>query len=808
MIDSERLPILLEQVLGSMTDTLCLLIDTSGVIIYSNPTTVAWLHQSEDRMIGHLVQDIPHPLLAIFQEADWRQRALSAGYQQVIDPRVAGTQQAVRICLHRLQTETGDLQGYLFQATRVIPPEIHLLELRLQRLQELARIGSWVLNLHTMRAEWSRETRRILGVGADAPANPETLLKRVHPEDRARVVSAMREVIEQHALYDIEYRVMHGDGSEHVVHSRADIIHEETTGAWELIGFVQDITERMEEKDTLRLSAQVFDSSLNPIVIIDVQGIVQQVNRAFSQTTGYLSEEVIGKSVRLLQSHQVDEAFYEYIWHVIETDGVWEGEIWCRRKSGEDFPVWQSVTAVRDADGTNTHYISTFNDITEQKLSADYIYQLAHYDLLTGLPNRVLFSERCKHAIERAKRNHQMTVLLYLDLDRFKQINDSLGHPVGDELLEKVAERLRAQIREEDTVARLGGDEFVIVIEQVTDERDGERIASKILEALRVPFQLKNHELVISASVGISLSPMDGNDVATLIKHADLAMYRAKERGRDNYQFFSLELSRESLEYHLLESDLRHARERGELLLHYQPQYQLQSGRLVGAEVLIRWQHQTKGLLLPGKFIPIAEESGLILSIGEWILQTACRQMKQWLDSGLGLERISVNLSGLQIQRGNLVALIRQLLHDTGLPPSCLELEILETYIMRQVDKDIQVLEDLRDLGIRLAIDDFGTGQSSLGYLKRLPVERLKIDRSFVMDIPQDADDVAITRAIVALGKSMQLTVVAEGVENLQQVEFLREQGCDEVQGYYYCVPLGAAQFEQLFIGQATSQAR
>ena len=794
------LPILLEQVLDTLAKTLCLVVDDSGEILYCNPVSDQWLHESASRLVGRAVEDLHHPLFGIFHEGDWRQQAVQGDHERLVSLYLQDKPRSVRIHLKRLQSAPGGVQGYLFQATPSFPTASCLLKLRLERLQELAKIGSWELNLQTLQAEWSDETRQVIGVAQDAPVSPETLLKMVHPEDRARVAAAMQEAIEKRSLYDIEYRVIHGDGSEHVVHSRADIIFDETAGAWELIGFVQDITERKEEKGKLRLSAQVFDSSLNPIVIIDIQGIVQQVNRAFTQTTGYLAEEVIGKSVRMLQSHQVDEAFYEYIWHVIETEGVWEGEIWCRRKNGEDFPIWQSVSSVHDAEGATTHYISTFNDITEQKLSADYIYQLAHYDLLTGLPNRVLFSERCKHAIERAKRNNDKTVLLYLDLDRFKQINDSLGHPVGDELLEKVAERLRSQIREEDTVARLGGDEFVIVIEQLTDERDAERVASKILEALRVPFQLKQHELVISASIGISLSPMDGNDVATLIKHADLAMYRAKEKGRDNFQFFSLELSRDSLEYHLLESDLRHAREQGELLLYYQPQYHLPSGRLVGAEALIRWQHKTKGLLLPGKFIPIAEESGLILNIGEWILHTACRQAKQWLDAGLGLERISVNLSGLQIQRGNLVELIHRVLQDSGLPPSCLELEILETYIMRQVEQDVRVLEELQNLGIHLAIDDFGTGQSSLGYLKRLPVERLKIDRSFVMDIPRDADDVAITRAIIALGKSMQLTVVAEGVENEQQAEFLKQLGCDEVQGFYFSPPVDAATFERLAV--------
>ena len=794
----KRIPHLIEQVLSCIPDTLFILINTAGVVTYCNPATALWLHGSQKQLLGQPVERLKHPLFRVFQAADWREKAQSPDSDMSFDIVLDGQSKSIRVCLTPLQDIRGDNQGYLFQARRLSAGDACLLELRLQRLQALAKIGSWELNLKTGQALWSDQTRRLLGVADGAPACPETLLSQVHPDDRIGVASALREAIESRRLYDLEYRVLHRDAQVRVLRSRADTAYDETDDALKLIGFVQDITDLREAEDKIRLSASVFDASLNSILIMDTRSIIQQVNRSFTQSTGYFPAEVIGQSIGILQSQQNDEALYEHIWQVIETGGLWKGEMWCRRKNGEAFPVWLSMTAVRDAKGETNHYIGTFNDITEQKISADYIYQLAHYDLLTGLPNRVLFSERCRHAIERSRRNRHNTLLLYLDLDRFKQINDSLGHPVGDELLERVAERLKLQVREEDTVARLGGDEFVLVVEQVSDERDAERVASKILESLREPFQLKNHELVISASIGISISPMDGDDVATLIKHADLAMYRAKDRGRDNYQFFSLELSKDTLEYHLLESDLRHALRRGELLVFYQPQYDLKSGALVGAEALVRWQHQEQGLLLPNRFIPVAEESGLILDIGAWVLTAACRQMKQWRDAGIDLQRISVNLSGLQIKRGNLEALIGQVLAETGLPPSCLELEILETYIMRQVEQDVHVLENLRNLGVHLAIDDFGTGRSSLAYLKRLPVEKLKIDRSFVMDIPDDGDDNAITRAIVALGKSMQLKVVAEGVENDRQAAFLQEIGCDQVQGFYYSPPLDAVHFEEI----------
>jgi diguanylate cyclase (GGDEF)-like protein/PAS domain S-box-containing protein len=781
-----------------MTDSLCMVINENGEVVYCNPTGEKWLGGQDRRLTGSRIQDWAHPLLKPFLSADWQLKARSERLEQTLEWQIEGTIQPVRACLAQLQVEGEAQPHYLYQATKVVPKDTCLLKLRLQRIQELARIGSWELNLKTFQAIWSDQARQLIGVTEDEPACPETLLNQIHPDDRTRVAAAMQEAIEKRHMYDIEYRVMHPDKEFHALHSRADFVYDETSEAWKLIGFVQDITDRKFAEERLRLSAKIFDGSLNPIIIFDIRGVIQQINRVFTQTTGYLPHEVIGESVERFQSRKTDQAFYDYIWQIIETEGQWEGEIWCRRKNGEDFPVWQSISSVREASGRITHYINTFIDITEQKLSADYIYQLSHYDLLTGLPNRVLFSERCRHAIERAKRNLHNTALLYLDLDRFKQINDSLGHPVGDELLEQVARRLKETLREEDTIARLGGDEFVIVVERIGDERGAERVASKIQEVLRTPFQLKHHELVVSTSIGISLCPMDGNDVATLIKHADLAMYRAKEKGRDNFQFFSLELSQGSMEYHLLESDLRHALERGELQLYYQPQYDLKSGRLVGAEALLRWRHRRKGLLSPNVFIPIAEESGLIVPIGEWALNTACRQTKSWRNAGIELERISVNLSGQQIQRGNIVESVRRTLEETELPPGCLELEILETYIMRQIDQDILVFETLRDLGVHLAIDDFGTGQSSLSYLKRLPVGKLKIDRSFVTGIPTNNDDAAITKAIVALGKSMQMTVIAEGVEHERHVTYLKGVGCDEAQGYYYSAPVDAERFEEL----------
>ncbi len=438
--------------------------------------------------------------------------------------------------------------------------------------------------------------------------------------------------------------------------------------------------------------------------------------------------------------------------------------------------------------------------------SAD-MEHLARHDHLTRLPNRALFAERLQQVLAAAQRDRHQLAVLFLDLDRFKHVNDSLGHSAGDQMLEKISARLSAALRAEDTLARMGGDEFVVLMNHIHHERDAAHLAEKIIQMLSEPIEIQGMKLHLTTSIGISIYPQDAETAETLTSNADAAMYRAKSAGRNTYQFYTPELTRIAHEQVMLSGELKHALERQELELVYQPQYHLHNDRVFGMEALLRWNHQQMGLIMPDRFIPLAEETGLIIPIGAWVLQEACRQARQWLDAGLPLQRISVNLAGAQIQRSNFTQTVRRALQETGLPAHKLELEVTESYIMGQTDILVGVLKSLRHQGVTISVDDFGTGYSSLARLKRLPIDRLKIDRSFVRDLPFDEDDTAIARAVIALGRSLGLRVIAEGVENAEQADFLRQEGCHEAQGYYYSKPVSAAAATEILAGN-TEQCR
>lgn len=572
-----------------------------------------------------------------------------------------------------------------------------------------------------------------------------------------------------------------------------------------MLTIARDITERHQMQEKLQLAATVFESTAEGVLITDTRQRINAVNRAFSEITGYSEGEAIGETPRLLASGLHDSAFYAAMWYQLTAEGHWQGEISNRRKNGEIYPSWLTISAVRNRDKFITHFVAVFADISSLKQAQARLDYQAHHDPLTGLPNRTLFESRLHAALTHCREAGSLGAVLFLDLDRFKHINDSLGHPVGDLLLKGIAQRLKENLRDIDTVARLGGDEFIILLPGLQAASDAEAIATKLLNSFSAPFQAGEHEFFISTSIGTAMFPSDGADVPTLIKNADAAMYRSKAKGRNRVESYTRDLTAQASERIALEHELRRAIERDELTLSYQPKISLLTQRLVGAEALIRWSHPTFGEVPPERFIPLAEENGMILQIGEWVLEKACQQMHQWNQLYDVFGPLSVNLAGAQLRQPNLVNRIEQLLTEYSLQPGCLQLEITENFIMTQTEEALSVLHRLKKLGVQLAIDDFGTGYSSLSYLKRLPLDILKIDQSFVRGLPDDQHDAAIVRAIIALGRSMQLTVIAEGVENLEQQQFLADEGCEQIQGYIVSLPLRPEEFCATFLRMTVS---
>ncbi|HEU4964541.1 MAG TPA: EAL domain-containing protein, partial [Bacilli bacterium] len=515
--------------------------------------------------------------------------------------------------------------------------------------------------------------------------------------------------------------------------------------------------------------------------------------------TGYAKAEVIGRNPSLMQSGWHNRDFYKTMWDKISTEGEWQGEVWNRRKSGEVYPQWlhiRSVCTGRPDEGTLTRYVALFRDITDRKADEERLHHQATHDALTGLPNRLLFLDRLQSAAQDAKRLDLFAAVMFLDLDRFKIINDTMGHNLGDKLLQQVATRLPNCLGEQDSLCRLGGDEFAILLEKLETPNVAVDRAQSLLDAFLQPFELEGQEFFLTPSIGIALSPSDGTEVEELVKNADSAMYRAKESG-NNYQFYTPMMNAKSFERLTLEQELRKALLQQEFVLHYQPQVALESGKLIGMEALLRWQHPTRGLVSPALFIPLLEENGLIVPVGEWALRTACRQNKLWLDDGYDLH-VAVNLSARQFAQQNLVETVKRVLEETGLPASHLDLEITESIAMEDNSRAVRTMQELNELGVGISIDDFGTGYSSLSYLKKFPIQTLKIDKSFVDQIAHDQDDVAIAASIIALGKALRLKVVAEGVETEEQFALLREMGCDKMQGFHYSRPLPPEQFETL----------
>jgi len=549
--------------------------------------------------------------------------------------------------------------------------------------------------------------------------------------------------------------------------------------------------------ETLKQAAAVFESSREGVVITDLEPRILAINRAYIEITGYSEAQVLGKNPKIIKSGHHGKSFYQAMWASLKSVGHWSGEIWNRRRNGEIYPQWLTISTVCNDRNEPCNYVGVFADITQMKQSEARLAHLAHYDPLTGLPNRLLVQSRLHHAIERAQRHNLRIATLYVDLDRFKNINDSLGHPIGDELLIMLATRLKKRLREEDSLARLGGDEFLLVLEDIKEPSESATVAQTLIDLLATPFELPSgHEIFINASIGISLFPDDASNVTELIQHADMAMYLAKKEGRSTYRYHTEALSIAANERLVMETRLRHALTAGEFVLHYQPLIDAQSGRVVGVEALVRWQPPGEAIVPPGKFIPIAEETGLIVPLGEWVLRAACAQGRTWIDAGFAPLVMAVNLSVRQFQSENLADVIQQVLEETKLPAACLELELTESMFLEHAERSIDTLKTLKAPGIQLAIDDFGTGYSSLTYLKRFPIDKLKIDQSFVRGLAHDPNDREIAATIIAMARGLKLSVLAEGVESEQQLAFLRQHGCDYYQGFLFHRPAPAKELE------------
>ncbi len=650
------------------------------------------------------------------------------------------------------------------------------------------------------------------GLIVEANVAAETLLRRPRekllrlpsveifpPDRRASHEAELRRHITVGGGAPEEMRIRNADGEDIPVEVSTSVI--ESGGKKQLQAIFRDISARRRAEERLRLAQRVFDVGEEVILITDENRLLVAVNPAFTRITGYTADEAIGRTPGFLSSGRQPPEFYAAMWATIDRDGVWQGELWNRRKNGEVFPAWLTISAYRDSEGRIINYIGISTDISERHAAEARIRQLAYYDPLTRLPNRTLLHDRVDQVLAQAEREGSLAALLFIDLDHFKTINDSLGHFTGDQLLCEVAQRMSRCVRRTDTLARLGGDEFVVVCAESSIE-GAAGVARKILKAVSQPFVTDGHQLTVTPSIGVSLYPQDGRDFQTLLKHADTAMYRAKESGRNAYQFFAREMNEAALERLMLENSLRVALERRELVLHYQPQVELAGGRIVGAEALVRWQHPQLGMIPPAKFIPIAEACGLIVPIGAWVLKEACRQAATWRNAGLPPITVAVNLSSAQFRQQRFEEAVAGILQLTGLPAEHLELELTESIVMEDAEATVQALRKLSVMGVQLAIDDFGTGYSSLSYLKRFPIDKLKIDRSFVRDIVTDADDWAIASTVISMGQSLRLQVIAEGVEEAEQLEMLRRQGCHAVQGYHFSKPLPAEAFARLLAAQ------
>ena len=651
---------------------------------------------------------------------------------------------------------------------------------------------------YTLATDTLRRVRAAIADG-DAPARTDedlaTMRELVHPHDatqvRDRLVVYLRG---ENTTFTSEHRIRDAEGQWTWVRARGHAVERDADGrVLRMAGTVREIGRERRTDRERRIAMEVLRSMKEAVAVLDTNFDFVSVNPAFGLTTGYDEAEVLGRNANILDSTQHDHAFYEQVRERLRADSRWSGEMWQQRKDGEEFLASIETTTIFDLDGRHALYVTVLDDITHQKRAEQELRYLANFDTLTNLPNRALLSERLSRAIVRARREGTRLAVLFLDLDRFKDINDSLGHAAGDRILRAAARRLQQTVGRQHTVARLGGDEFTVVLEGLSVADDADKVAREVIMAFEAPLELdERQEVSITPSIGVSVYPDHAQIPTELLKHADTAMYQAKGAGRRTFMRYHEDMDVAIRRRATISGALRKVLERGELRLVYQPRLGLSPMRITGVEALLRWNSAEHGVVHPVEFIPLAEESGLIMEMGEWALREACLTLQRWRQHGLVDLSMAVNVSMLQLLRGDFAKVVRQLLEDTGVPPKRLELELTESVLMANAEQSATRFQAFRAMGVSLAIDDFGTGYSSLAYLKRLPITTLKIDKTFVGDLGMDPDDEAIATTIITMAHSLELCVVAEGVETDAQARFLRQHGCDEIQGYWLAPPMDA----------------
>jgi diguanylate cyclase (GGDEF)-like protein/PAS domain S-box-containing protein len=776
----------------------------NGMMITDRQGTIVWANQAFSTMTGYCKEEVlgKNPRLLKSGEQPesyyaelWSTISSGKVWQgEIVNRRKDGTTYIEEMTITPVTRDLGNAVDTHFIAIKQDITERRRAEEALreseERFRALVTASSDVV--YRMSPNWS-EMRQLSGKNflADTEApNRKWLQEYIHPDDQARVTAAINKAFRTKSIFELEHRVLRVDGSMGWTFSRAIPLQDANGEIVEWFGAASDVTERKQAEEELQRLASIVEFSEDAIISKNMDGVITSWNRGAEKTYGYTRGEVVGRDLSFLVPPERQVELQAIMERVLSGQPIECLETQRLTKTGSVLDVSLSASPIKDTSGHIAGASAIFRDITQRKAAEKQVQFLAYYDALTGLPNRTLLQDRLIKALASARRQKNKVALLFLDLDRFKTINDSLGHSVGDLVLQQVAERLKKWGREQDTVARVGGDEFLIVLTAVKEPADAAVAAERLMDTMTAEFVAQGHSLGISCSIGISIFPEHGAEGETLIKNADAAMYSAKESGCNNFQFFTKEMNAQAAERLTLESGLRLALDKKELFLVYQPQVEIATGRIIGLEALLRWQHPELGLVPPDKFIRIAENCGLIMPIGEWVLRTACSQARKWQDEELLAVPVAVNVSAVQFRQAGFCELIGRVLWETGLAPHYLELELTENLLLSNADTIFSVLQDLRAMGLKLAIDDFGTGYSSLSYLRQFPVSKLKIDRSFIRDIVVNPDDAAITTAIISMAKSLNLKVIAEGVEDEAQVSFLRARQCDEIQGYYFSKPL------------------